>query len=242
MIGNLDIAFNVFLARRYVGKNRCQKIVAADALNLRWNFLAALEAQQRQRTVRVPAPARGEDGRSERRLLQNLLHRFCLQIVEDIAQRKTVLLGQCDVQSIIGCCGLQFEIKRAAETLAQSQSPGFVDAPAERRVDDELHPAAFVEEALGNDGLLGRNFAQNGAAGDDVFDELLSGRIVEAAFLFQPCDGALHFGAGLDAAQANARSVRVERRFSAAFSETIFPLSRLQPAGQLLIRSRSVAG
>ena len=62
-----------------------------------------------------------------------------------------MLLGQRDVQAVVGGRGLQFEIEAAAEALAQRQSPGFVDAPAERRVDDQLHAAAFVEEALGDD-------------------------------------------------------------------------------------------
>ena len=128
VIGNLDVADNVLLARGHVGKDRRQKIVAANALNLRRNLLAALEAQQRQRAVGVPAPARREDGRGQRRLLQNFLHRLGLQIVKDVAQRKAVLLGQRDVQSVVGGCGLQLKIERAAETLAQRQSPGLVDA------------------------------------------------------------------------------------------------------------------
>ena len=82
------------------GKTDASKIVAADALNLWRNFLAALEAQQRQRAVGVPAPARGEDGRSQRRLLQHFLHGLGLQVVEDVAERKAVLLGQsrCSVR------------------------------------------------------------------------------------------------------------------------------------------------
>ena len=45
----------------------------------------------------------------------------------------------------------------AAEPLAQRQAPGAVDAPAERRVDDELHAARLVEEALGDDARLRRH-------------------------------------------------------------------------------------
>ena len=68
-----------------------------------------------------------------------------------------MLLGQRDVQAVVGGGGLQLEIEGAAEALAQRQSPGFVDAAAKGRVDDELHAAAFVEKALGDDGLLRRN-------------------------------------------------------------------------------------
>ena len=201
MVGNLDIADDVFLARSHVGEDRRHKIVAANALNLWRNFLAALEAQQRQRAVGVPAPARGEDGRSQRRLLQHFLHRLGLQVVEDVAERKAVLLGQGDVQPVVGCCSLQLKVKRAAEALAQRQSPGFVDAAAEGRVDDELHPAAFVEEALGDDAVLRRHLGQHRAAGDDVLDELLGAGIVKPALVLQPCDRVLHFGAGFDSAQ-----------------------------------------
>jgi hypothetical protein len=42
-------------------------------------------------------------------------------------------------------------------------------------VDDQLHAAAFIEEALGDDGVERGNLAEYGAAGDDVFDELLGG-------------------------------------------------------------------
>ncbi len=72
------------------------------------------------------------------------------QKFEDHFQRKRVLLAQRDDDAVIGGGGLQFEIERAAEALAQRQSPGAVDARAERRVDHELHAAAFVEEALGH--------------------------------------------------------------------------------------------
>ncbi len=49
---------------------------------------------------------------------------------------------------ILGRRGLQLEIERAAEALAQREAPGAVDAAAERRMDDQLHAAGFVEEAL----------------------------------------------------------------------------------------------
>ena len=189
MIGNLNVADDVFLAGGDVGENRSQQIVGAHALNLRRNFLAALKAQQRQRAIGVPAPARAEDRRSQRGLLQNRLHGFGVEEMKNIGQRKAVLLGQRDVEAVVGGRGLQFEIEAAAEALAQRQSPGFVDAAAEGRVNDQLHPAAFVEEALGDDGVLRGHGAQHGAALQDVFDRLLGAGIVEPAFFFQPGDG-----------------------------------------------------
>ena len=75
-------------------------------------------------------------------------------------ERKGMLLAQRDDDAVVGGGGLQFEIERAAEALAQRQSPGAIDARSERRMDDELHAAGFVEEALGDDGRLRRQRAQ----------------------------------------------------------------------------------
>ena len=118
MVGNLDIAFDVFVAGRHVREDRSQKIITANALNLRRNFLAVLKPQQRQRTGRIPPPARAEDRRRQRGLLQNLVHGLRLQEVKNIAEREAVLLGQSNVQSVVGGGRLQFEIERPAETLA----------------------------------------------------------------------------------------------------------------------------
>ena len=85
MIRNLPIALNVLKAGRRLRKHGRQQIVGAHALNLRRNFLAILKAQQRQRPIRVPAPARPEDGRIQRRLLQDRLQRIGLQEMKYIA-------------------------------------------------------------------------------------------------------------------------------------------------------------
>ncbi len=57
--------------------------------------------------------------------------------------------------------------------------------------------------------LLRGNFAQDGAAGDDVFDQLLGAGVVETAFVLQPGDGVLDFGSGFDPAEATSRFRRV---------------------------------
>src|SRR5437667_6474151 len=98
--------------------------------------------------------------------------------MKNVSERKTVLLGQRNVQAVVGGRGLELKIETAAETLAQGQSPGFVDARAKRGVDDQLHAAAFVEETLGNDGALGGNIAQHGAAFEDVLNGLLGGGLL----------------------------------------------------------------
>ena len=189
MIGNLNVAHNIFLAGGHIGEHRCQQIVRAHALDLRRNFLAALKAQQGQRAIGVPAPARAKERRRQRRLFQNRLHGFRIEEMKDVRQRKAVLLGQRDIEAVVGGGGLQFEIEAAAETLAQRQAPGLVDAAAKGRVDDQLHPAAFVEETFGDDRVLRGNIAQHRAALQDVFDRLLGGGVIESTFFLQPCDG-----------------------------------------------------
>ena len=120
-------------------------------------------------------------------MLKDLLDRFRLEEVEDIGEREAVLLGESDADAIVGGGGLQLEVEAAAEALAQGESPGAVDARAEGRMDDELHAAAFVEEALGDDGALGGNGAEDGAAFADVGGELAMGFGIEKVVEIVPC-------------------------------------------------------
>ena len=76
---------------------------------------------------------------------------------------------------IFGRGRLQLEIELAAEALAQCQAPRLVDAAAERRVEDELHPARLVEEALEDQRLLGGNDAERARRVRQVRDGLLGG-------------------------------------------------------------------
>ena len=92
--------------------------------------------------------------------------------MKNVSERKTVLLAERDIQPIVSSRGLQLEIERAAKTLAQRQPPGFVDARAKWGVDDQLHAAALVEKAFGDDGGLRGNSAEHRASSDDVFDGL----------------------------------------------------------------------
>ena len=92
--------------------------------------------------------------------------------LEDVGQGEAVLLGERDVDAVVGGGGLQLEVEAAAEALPQRQAPGLVDAAAEGSVEDELLASAIVEEALGDDGGFGGDGPEGGAAGDDVSDEL----------------------------------------------------------------------
>src|SRR5580692_3767787 len=186
MVGDLNVSRNIFLARSDVREHRGQQIVRAHALNLRWNFLATLKTQQRESAIRIPAPAGAEYRRSQSGLLEDRLNRLRIQKMKNVGQRKTVLLGQRDVQSIVCGRSLQFEVEATAETLTQGQTPGLVDPSSERRMYHQLHPAAFIEETFGNNCLLRGHSSQHGASLQNVFDHLLGTRVVQAAFFFQP--------------------------------------------------------
>ena len=92
--------------------------------------------------------------------------------LEDVGEREGVLLGEGYVDAVVGSGGLEFEVEAAAEALAQGEAPGFVEAASEGSVKDELHAAAFVEEALGDDGGFRGDCSEDCAAGDYVGDEL----------------------------------------------------------------------
>ncbi len=53
-------------------------------------------------------------------------------------------------------------------------------------MDHQLHAAAFIEEALGNDRALGGDIAENGAAFENVLNGLVGGGFVETALLLKP--------------------------------------------------------
>ena len=120
-----------------------------------------LKAQDRQRARRVPAPARARTSARQQRLGQRVLDARRLDELEDDLERKRVLVGQREDEAVVGRRGLQFEIERAAELLAQREAPRAIDARAEGRVQDQLHAAAFVEEALGDDRVVGRHDAED---------------------------------------------------------------------------------
>ena len=76
-----------------------------------------------------------------------------------------MLVAQREDEPVVGRGRLQLEVERRAEPLAQRKAPRPVDPCAERRVQDELHPAAFIEEPLRHDRLLRRHDAQERLAG-----------------------------------------------------------------------------
>ena len=115
---------------------------------------------------------------------------FRVQVAEDIRQRERVLRPQRQHQRVFGGGGLQLEVELAAETLAQGEPPGLVDAAAERRVQHELHAAGLVEEPLEHERVLRGNHPERAPAFGEVRRDLFGGLLLETGFRDQPLDGA----------------------------------------------------
>ena len=94
--------------------------------------------------------------------------------------------GQRQHDGVLGRRRLQLEVERAAEALAQCQSPGAIDATAEGRVNDQLHAAGFVEEALEDDRLLGRQGPERGARRGQIIHQLHRGRDCDTRLRREP--------------------------------------------------------
>ena len=151
MIGNLALSRQIFGAGDLIGKDRRDQILGLHAQELRRNLLAVAKPRQRQRHAGRPAPARGEHRRGEQSLHQQRPHAGGIQIARDLAELETMRRRQGQDDVVLGRRRLKFEIEFAAKSLAQRQSPGAIDAAAERGVDDQLHAARLVEEALEDD-------------------------------------------------------------------------------------------
>ena len=109
-----------------------------------------------------------------------------MEVAGDVAELETVRRGQRQHDVVLGRRRLQLEIELAAKALAQREAPGPIDAAAERRMDDELHAARLVEEALEHDRVLRRQAAERRRGGGEIFDELLGGRRADADLLAEP--------------------------------------------------------
>src|SRR5438874_2209434 len=91
--------------------------------------------------------------------------------------------------AVVGGRRLQLEVERTAEALAQSQTPGAIDARTERRMEHQLHAAALIEEALSDDGRVSGHGAQQRTADGDVLVRLFSAALIERALALEKFDG-----------------------------------------------------
>ncbi|MCY1509441.1 hypothetical protein D9M68_437840 [compost metagenome] len=191
VVGDLAFAHQVLLAGHLVGEHAGQQVFAAHALDLRRHLAPAGEARQGQGGGSVPAPAHAEQRRVQYGLHQHLFGAVGMQVAPDLLQREAVAGGEGQDERVLGGRRLQLEVEVAAEALAQRQAPGAVEPAAERRMDDQLHAAGFVEEALHHQALLGRQGSQRGLCPRQVFDDLPRRRLTQANTVAQAPDRPL---------------------------------------------------
>ncbi len=191
MIRNLASPFadHIILTGHRIREDGAKKIFRLHPLDLRRNLFPMRKAQQDQRTADIPAPARHKHRRLEHGGKQHLAKRPTLQEPEHRRERKAVLLPQRDHDPVVGRRGLQFEIEGHTEPLPQGEAPSPIDPRPEGRVQDQLHPAAFIEEPLRHDRLLCRHRSKHRLARQHIFDGLLCPALIQRALLTQPLNG-----------------------------------------------------
>ncbi len=152
MIGNGERSWREILGTgQHLRERRHQRVVGTDARQECRHFLAAIEALHQQRSLCIPTPTRFELTAGDAGLHQQIAHAGGREVGEHFRERETRSRSERQQDRLFGCCRFQLETKSAAEAFAQRETPGAVDARAERRMNDELHAAAVIEETLGDD-------------------------------------------------------------------------------------------
>ena len=191
VVGDLDRARLVVLARRRLREHRRQQVVGLHALDRRRVAPAVAEAQDHERPVEVPAPSGLEHRRVEDGVLERLVDRGAPDVARHLLEREAVRQPEREDDRVVGGSGLELEVERSAELLAQREPEGAVDAPAVRRVHDQLHPAGVVEEPLEHELVLGRHGAEGGASGGEVVDDHHRGLAGDPGGVDQPLTGVV---------------------------------------------------
>ena len=189
VVGDLDRAGDVLLAGRRLREHRGHEVVGLHALDRRRVAPPVAEAQHHERAVEVPAPPGLEHRRVEDGVLERVLDRRAADVARHLLEREAVVRPEREHDGVVAGRGLQLEVERAAELLAQREPERAVDAPAERRVHDELHPAGVVEEALEHEPLLGGHRPEHRAPDREVVDDHGGGVGVDPGGLAQPVRG-----------------------------------------------------
>ena len=186
MIRNLAIAWNVFQTGRGIGKDRRHQVVRQHPLQLRRDLAPAAAPRHGQRNRRVPTPPRLEHRRVEECLHQHVSRALGVQIAEHVRERERMLWSERQQQRVLGSRRLQLEVELTAESLSQRQAPGLVDSAPERRMEDELHPAGFIEEPFEHERFLRGDDAQRLTTFAEIVDDLLRRIVLQPGFFRQP--------------------------------------------------------
>ena len=174
MVGDLAVAGDdVLAAGELVGEDRGEEILGLHALDLRRDLASATEARSASATVAFQRQRAANIGASSSAWTSSGRTVFDAEIARHFLERKAVAGGEREDDRVLGRRRLQLEVELAAEPFAEREPPRAVDAAPERRVDDELHAACFIEEAFEHDRVERRQRAKRGARGGEVIDELL---------------------------------------------------------------------
>jgi hypothetical protein len=127
-----------------------------------------------------------------------------MKVIGNLGKLEAVGRRQRQDDVVLGCGRLELEVELSAKALAQGQTPSSVDATAERGMNDQLHPASFIKEALQHDRFMGWQATEDGCAGGKIFHELFGRGRGDADILNEPAASSDSGGVGSEA----GRSVR----------------------------------
>jgi hypothetical protein len=111
---------------------------------------------------------------------------MAVQEAEYRIEREAVLLAERDDNPVVGRRGLQFKIEGYTKPLPQGEAPGTVDPASEWRVQDQLHPAAFIEEPLRHNRLLRRHGSKYCHSVGNVGESLFRRTLIQSAVVLEP--------------------------------------------------------
>ena len=119
-------AGRVVLAGDLRREHRGEQVLGAHPGDRRGHALALEQAGDGERARRVPAPAHAEHRRLERRLDEHLVERRRRDVGEDRLEGERVLRPERKEHPLVRRGGLQLEVERPAEALAQREPEGAV--------------------------------------------------------------------------------------------------------------------
>ena len=176
----------IILASQLIGEDHCHQVFSIAALELRGDLPPAVITPDCQGRAGVPAPVGGEHGRCQQGLGDCVPDAVGVQVPGCVFQGETVDRAQRDNDAVIQGRGLQFKVELAAETLAQPQAPGAVDAGAVGAVQHQVLVAGFVKKPFKHDILPGWNASQCGAGAGQVVGQLAGGSFIQLQLVNQP--------------------------------------------------------
>src|SRR3981081_3354896 len=106
--------------------------------------------------------------------------------MEDISQRERVLRSQGEHNRVVGSGCFDLQIECPSEPFTQGESPSSIQTNAERRMNDQLHPAGLVKEPFQYELLLRWNDAQRPERCAEIISKLGCSGISKTSFRRYP--------------------------------------------------------